>query len=190
MGDADPKFKCPVCGDPMIIKLGKTGKFLSCKKFPECLGALTFEGLEIKPDEPIGKHPETGEDIYLLSGRFGPYVQVGKMEKGKKTTPSGEKPKRASIPKSADPSKITLDDAVKYLSLPKTLGVHPETKKDIVASIGRFGPYIVHDGDFRSIKAPEDIYAITLERALEILKQPKKSSGRKKFAGKTPPKIS
>jgi DNA topoisomerase-1 len=152
----------------MHIKLSRGGKFLSCSKFPDCDGALTIDGHELKSDEPIGIYPETGEEIFLLTGRFGPYIQVGKLEKGSK-----EKPKRASVPKGKNISEITLADALQYLSLPRKLGVHPDTSKEITANVGRFGPYIVHEADFRSLKT-DSVYDITLERALQILAEPKK----------------
>jgi len=180
LGKADKKFKCPKCGSEMEIKLGRGGKFLSCSNFPDCDGALTIDGVEIKKDEPIGTDPEFGFPVYILSGRFGPYVQLGdsKNDKGKKT-----KPKRASIPKDKPIDEVTLEDALKYLSLPKTLGTHPETGNEIVANVGRFGPYIAHmtepKPDFRSLKE-DDVYNITLDRALQILKEPKKSRARKK----------
>lgn len=177
LGQADPKFKCPKCGaSPMEIKLGRNGKFLSCPKYPDCEGALTILGLEIKKDEPIGTDPASGLPVFLLSGRFGPYIQLGLQEKKQK---SAEKPKtrKASVPKGIDPSKITLADALKYLSLPRMLGTNPKTGKAIIASMGRFGPYVMEDGDFRSVKAPDDVYSITLERALEILAAPKKQRG-------------
>jgi DNA topoisomerase-1 len=181
LGDADSKFKCPICGSPMIIKLGKNGKFLSCSRYPDCEGALTIDGHEIKKDEPIGKDPETGLPIFVLTGKYGPYVQLGeqvKKEKGKKTK-SENKPKMASIPKDKDLSTVTVKDALKYLSLPRVLGNHPDTGLPITTSIGRFGPYIVHEKDFRSIKAKDgdDPYTITLDRAIEILKEPKKPRG-------------
>lgn len=181
LGEADKKFKCPKCGGPMDIKLGKVGKFLSCKKFPDCEGALTIDGEEWKPDEPLGDDPETGLPVLLLTGRFGPYVQLG--EKDKKTNP---KPKRASVPKEKDPSEIKLADALKYLSLPRVLGQHPDTGKDIVANNGRFGPYIAHlldeKADFRSLKE-DNVYEIDLKRALAILAEPKKTrKGKKKAA--------
>ena len=175
LGKADPKHKCPKCGGPMVIKLGRGGNFLSCERFPDCDGALTAEGVEVKNNEPLGTDPQTGEQIYLMSGRFGPYVQRGEMVKGK------DKPKRASVPSDMDPVKVALKDALKFLSLPRELGPHPKTENMISANIGRFGPYIVHDGDFRSLKT-DDVYAITLERALEILAEEKKVGrrGRKK----------
>jgi len=170
LGPAPKEFKCPKCDKDMVIKLGRAGNFMSCSNFPECHGARTITGEELKDDEPLGKDPETGENIYLLDGPYGPYVQLGEKSKGKK-------PKRASLPEDKKPEDITLEDAIKWLSLPRLLGKNPETGKDISASIGRFGPYIVEDGDFRSIKE-DDPYTITLEKALEILKEPKKTRRR------------
>ncbi len=168
LGEADSKFKCPVCQSGMVIKLGKNGKFLSCSKYPKCDGALTIDGIEIKKDEPIGIDTVTGLPIFVLVGRFGPYVQLGIKEKGKGKT----KPKMASIPKDKNLNEVTIEDAKKYLSLPKELGENPENGKMITANIGRFGPYIVCDGDFRSLKE-DDVYEIDLKRALQILKEPK-----------------
>ncbi|HEX9608783.1 MAG TPA: DNA topoisomerase, partial [Candidatus Paceibacterota bacterium] len=174
LGKAGDEYSCPKCKSKMIIKLGKGGKFLSCARFPDCEGALTIDGLELKVDEPIGRHPEHDDDVFVLTGRFGPYVQLGKKTKENK------KPRRASIPKDTKVEDVTLADAVKYLSLPRVLGQHPETGNDIVASVGRFGPYVMHDGDFRSLKK-DDVYTIELPRALEILAEEKKTRrGRKK----------
>jgi len=167
LGDAPKKFKCPKCGTSMIMKLGRNGIFMSCSRFPECNGARTGEGVVIEPEKPIGEHPESGLPIFILNGRFGPYVQVGQKSK------ENPKPKKASIPAGVEPSSVTLMDALTYLSLPRELGLHPETGKMITASIGRFGPYIVHNGDFRSLKK-DDVYSIGLDRALEILKEEKR----------------
>ena len=205
---ADDRFHCPKCGSSMIIKLGRGGKFLSCSRYPDCDGSLTFDGQEIKKDEPLGIDPLTGMPIFVKTGKYGPYVQLGEQVKaskakqepkldqnGKKIRRTKEeiakakeekakqklltKPKMASIPKEYDPSKISLDDALKFLTLPRTLGVHPDTGKNIIANRGMFGPYVMHDGDFRSLKQ-DDVYEIGLDRALEILKEPKKV-GRGRF---------
>ncbi len=181
LGPAPKEFPCSICGSEMVIKLGKNGKFMSCARFPECTGARTIDGATIEAPEAIGIDPETKEPIFILTGPYGPYVQLGvakKKEKGKKLV----KPRRASIPKEKNPEDVTLEEALKYLSLPRELGAHPETGKMISANIGRFGPYIVHDADFRSLKT-DDVYAIDLARALEILKEPKKV-GRGRFARK------
>ena len=138
-----------------------------------------IDGSEIKEAESIGVDMVSGLEVFVMDGRFGPYVQLGGRDtkheargtKEKET--KREKPRRASIPKDKDPKTITLEEALKLLSLPRELGKHNETNEMISANIGRFGPYIVHQKDFRSLKQ-DDVYKITLERALEILKEPKK----------------
>ena len=170
LGDAPKEFTCPKCGSPMIMKLGRNGIFMSCSRFPECTGARTREGVVMEPEKPIGNDPSSGLPIFVLNGRFGPYIQVGQKSK------ENPKPKKASIPHSVDPNSVRLVDALTYLSLPRELGAHPETGKMITANVGRFRPYIVHDGDFRSLKK-DDVYTIELPRALEILKEEKKRRG-------------
>ncbi|MEB3181451.1 MAG: type I DNA topoisomerase [Nostocaceae cyanobacterium] len=135
------------------------------------------------PDE-LGRHPETGEPIFLLSGTYGPYVQLGEASE------ENPKPKRASLPKSLKPETVTLEVAVGLLSLPRHLGVHPETGGKIQASLGPYGPYVLHDQgkegkDYRSLKAGDDVLSVSLERALEIFSEPKKggrSSSKSKAA--------
>ncbi len=175
LGDAPKEFPCPKCGKPMVIKLGRTGKFLSCSTFPDCDGSRLINGEELKVGEPLGTDPETGLNVYVLDGRFGPYVQLGETpEKGDKKTP---KPKRATLPADKKMEDVTLDDALHYLLLPRELGEHPTTNEPVIANTGRFGPYIVHAGDYRSLKGDDNPYDITYERALAILKEPKQ--GRK-----------
>ncbi len=174
LGPGPKEFPCPLCGKEMVIKLGRGGKFLSCGTYPTCDGARMLDGSEIKDDEPIGFDPKTGEGIFLLNGRFGPYVQLGKTPekvKGKKVIA----PRRASIPKGKSVADVTLIDALHYLILPRELGTHPETGEPILANTGKFGPYIGHAGDFRSLKGADNPYDITYDRALEILKEPKKT---------------
>lgn len=124
------------------------------------------------PDQ-VGRHPETGEPIYVKIGAYGPYVQLGDK------TDENPKPKQASLLKGVTPETVTLEMAVGLLALPRTLGVHPVTAGKIQASLGRFGPYVVHDQgkegkDYRSLKATDNVLTITLERALELLSEPKK----------------
>ncbi len=130
------------------------------------------------PDK-VGLHPETGEPIYLLVGAYGPYVQLGEVSE------TNKKPKRASLPKGVKPENVTLDMAVGLLALPRNLGTHPVKGGKIQASLGRFGPYIAHDQgkegkEFRSLKASDDVLTVTLERALEILAEPKKPGRERK----------
>jgi len=173
LGEADAKHTCPKCGSQMIIKLGRSGKFLSCSKYPDCIGALLIDGSEMPKDKIVGRHPKTNKEITLKTGKYGPYIEMPTDEIVKKKI----KLRRASVPKEIKPEDITLDQAVHFLSLPRQLGENPETGKVVSANIGRFGPYIVHDGDFRSVKKPDDVYSIELSRALEIIKEPKKRRG-------------
>ncbi|HEV8666533.1 MAG TPA: type I DNA topoisomerase, partial [Candidatus Paceibacterota bacterium] len=177
LGPAPAEFPCPICGSPMVFKLSRQGKFMSCSRFPDCIGARTELGEVISndPAKPIGNHPDSGEAIYVLNGRFGPYVQLGEMPEKKKGVKM-VKPRRASIPKEKDPATLTIEEAATYLSLPRVLGNHPETGEPITASIGRFGPFVVHGKDFRSLKV-DDVYTIELPRALEIFKEEKKKRG-------------
>jgi DNA topoisomerase-1 len=197
LGEADEKFVCPKCGARMDIKLGRSGKFLSCSKYPECDGALMLDGTEVGNEKPFGIHPKTGENIYLLTGRFGPYVQLGetpekqpKVKKKRLTKKEKEElakngieetpkevpivmPKRASLPPRMKIEDITLEIAVKLLELPRDVGVEPKTGTMIIANVGRFGPYIGVGRDFRSLKKPLDPYTITLDQAITLLNTPK-----------------
>lgn len=120
---------------------------------------------------PIGIHPETGENIYCLTGRYGHYFQLGEK------TDENPKPKRASLPKGKTPRDVTLGDAVRQLSLPRNLGNHPETGLPVFANEGRFGPYISHNDESRSLKRGDDLFTVDLKRALEILSEPKRGRG-------------
>jgi DNA topoisomerase-1 len=135
--------------------------------------------------EKVGLHPETGEPIYLLIGSYGPYVQLGEV------TEENKRPKRASLPKGVNFEDVNLEMAVGLLSLPRNLGVHPATGSPIKAGLGRFGPYVVHDQgkegkDYRSLKAEDNVLTVGLERALELLSQPKKGRGGSRSKSKTP----
>lgn len=118
--------------------------------------------------QSLGKHPKTGEDVYCLSGRYGPYVQLGLA------SDENPKPRRASLLKGMEPKTITFDQAVMLLSLPRELGIHPEKQKPVVASMGRFGPYVMCDGDFRSLKKDDNVFEVSFERAMELLREEKK----------------
>ncbi len=136
---------------------------------------------KVEGPEKLGLHPETGEPIYVLIGAYGPYVQLGEV------TDDNPKPKRASLPKGVTTETVTLEMAVGLLALPRTLGQHPETGAKVKASLGRFGPYVGHDQgkdgkDYRSLKGDDDVLTVTLERALELLAQPKAGRGRRKAA--------
>jgi DNA topoisomerase-1 len=172
LGPGPKQFPCPECGADMIIKLGRSGTFLSCIRFPDCNGARIIDGSEMKPDAPLGQDPETKLDVFVLNGKFGPYVQLGETPekvKGKKAIA----PKRASLPAGTKPEDVTLELALKFLTLPRELGLHPVTGEPVMANTGQYGPYIAHAGDFRSLKGGDDPYTITFERAMDIYKEPK-----------------
>src|SRR5262249_27409742 len=121
------------------------------------------------------------QKIQLLFGPFGPYVQLGEPEGDKK-------PKRVSVPKNVPPESVDLGIALKLLALPRDLGAHPEGGKKVIAAIGRFGPYVNHDGQFKSIPKDESVFDIGLDRAVALLKEPKQFSARGalKVLGKHP----
>ena len=172
LGVGPKEFPCPVCDSGMVRKLGRNGTFLSCDRFPDCDGARLIDGSLVKNEDPIGQHPDSGDDIFVLNGRFGPYVQLGttpEKVKGKKAVP----PRRTGLPDGVKPEDVTLELAVKLLALPRELGEHPETGEPVLANTGKFGPYIAHAGDFRSLKGADNPYDVTYERAMEILSEPK-----------------
>ncbi|NUP11054.1 MAG: type I DNA topoisomerase [Polyangiaceae bacterium] len=119
-------------------------------------------------DRVLGNDPETAKPIYLKSGRFGPYIQLGDAE------PNGDQPKRASPLRSMSLETLTLEDALQVLSLPRTVGVDPEKKEPIVAQIGKFGPYVTCGKESRSLEREEHVFTITLDEARALLAQPKK----------------
>jgi len=131
----------------------------------------------------IGNHPETGDPVFVLNGRYGPYVQLGEQKKGEK------KPKRVSLLKGMKPGDVDLELALKLLSLPRTLGRHPETGKEVKAGIGRYGPFVLHDGTFASLTKHDHVLEVDLDRAVELLEKkksrPKKSKAIKEL-GKHP----
>ncbi len=173
--------------DNFIFKVGKFGAYLSTTKNGEEISAsipesetpadLTEERAEklieqkINGADSLGKDPETDMPIYALNGRFGPYVQLGDVG-------DNEKPKRVSIPPNLPLEQVTMKEALQLLSLPKLLGMHPQLNKEIKAGLGRFGPFVVCDGDYRSIPKTESIFDVTFERAMELFSQPKKGRGR------------
>jgi DNA topoisomerase-1 len=175
---------CPKCGKHhLAIRLGRRGRFIGCAGYPDCDYTRNLDGAESTEavKRELGVDPESAKAIWLLHGPFGPYVQLGEPEGDKK-------PKRVSVPKNIAPEAVTLETALRLLALPRDLGPHPETAKKVVAAIGRFGPYVSHDGHFKSIPKDESVFDIGLERAVALLKEPKSFSARGalKVLGKHP----
>ena len=160
---------CPECGKPLAKKLSKYGSFISCTNYPECKYKRSLSG-ESQDDASarveLGVHPEANQPVLLLRGPYGHYVQLGEAVKGEKI-----KPKRVSWPKEMPLEQADLAGALKLLALPRELGAHPETGKKVIVNIGRFGPYIGHDGKFKSISRSDSIFDISLDRAVELLAQ-------------------
>ncbi|WP_237225791.1 type I DNA topoisomerase [Rubinisphaera sp. JC750] len=148
-------------GEPMTASLPQE---ISPADVNNEMAEKLFE-LKAKGPESIGMHPEEGLPIFVLSGPFGPYLQLGEQQE------DGPKPKRVSIPKNYDPTKVDLDLAVKLMELPRTVGQHPEDGKVVKAGIGRFGPYVQHDGKYKSLGKDNDVLTVGLEEAVELLKQ-------------------
>ncbi|MGE3778729.1 MAG: type I DNA topoisomerase [Pirellulaceae bacterium] len=132
-------------------------------------------------DEPLGTCPETNKPVFLKSGRFGPYVQLG-------SAGDAEKPKFASLPRNMPPTDVTLDLALKLLALPRTVGNHPDNGEPIIATRGKFGPYIKWGAETRSLSGELSVLDITLDEALQLLAQPK-TRGRGRAAPREPLKV-
>jgi DNA topoisomerase I len=178
----------PESGAPIKVRIGRYGPFLQLGEggpgktaglpLTQAPADLTVEKamtlIRAKAEGPrlLGVDPKSGMNVYAIHGRFGAYVQLGETpEKGVK-----EKPKRSSLTGSLTESTVMLADALKLLELPRELGVHPESGQPIVAGLGRFGPYIKHGDDYRSLEATDDLFTVDLERALALLAAPKRSA--------------
>jgi DNA topoisomerase-1 len=162
----DPR-QCPTCGTGKLnLKAGKFGAFVGCSNYPECryTRPLAADG-DAGGDRVLGKDPESGLDVAVKSGRFGPYIQLGEAS----DYADGEKPKRAGIPKNTSPADMELDLAVKLLSLPREIGKHPETGAPITAGIGRFGPFVRHEKTYASLEAGDEVFDIGLNRAVTLI---------------------
>ncbi|MBV9979462.1 type I DNA topoisomerase [Bradyrhizobium sp.] len=171
--------QCPTCGSGRLnLKAGKFGAFVGCSNYPECryTRPLAADG-EATADRVLGKDPETGLDVAVKAGRFGPYIQLGEQ----KDYGEGEKPKRAGIPKGTTPADVELELALKLLSLPREIGKHPESGLPITAGLGRFGPFVRHDKTYASLEAGDEVFEIGLNRAVTLIaeKIAKGPSGRR-----------
>jgi DNA topoisomerase I len=180
---ADPR-QCPQCltegrsGGRLALRGGRYGAFVACANYPECKFTRKFAqpggSADAGEDGEIGKHPETGEAIMRKAGRFGPYIQLGE----------GKEAKRSSIPK--DIPELDLDWAVKLLSLPRTVGEHPETGQPITASIGRYGPYLAHEGKYAKLRSTAEVFEVGMNAAVAKLADAANGGGRGRRAAAEP----
>jgi len=177
----DPR-QCPNCGTGRLsLKLGKFGAFIGCSNYPECRYtrqlALNGEtgGADFGADgKELGEDPDTGLKVTLRTGRFGPYLQLGEQGEDK-----SEKPKRASIPRGWDVNEIELDRALSLLRLPREVGIHPEDGKPITAGIGRYGPFVLHEGTFANLDSVDEVFTVGINRAVDLIAQKKAGGGRR-----------
>ena len=178
---------CPSCANGRLgLKLGKFGAFIGCSNYPECrftrkLGIVdpdadAASGANLDGPKVLGTDPATGKVVTLRNGPYGLYVQLGEAE-GK------EKPKRQSLLKGMTPDDVTLEKALALLSLPRELGPHPDDGQQILAGVGRFGPYVKHGTKYKTIPADESVLEIGMNRAVALLAEAK-ATGRGRAAAK------
>jgi DNA topoisomerase-1 len=160
---------CDKCGRPMIVRWNRFGRFLGCSGYPECRSTRSLDGVDPEGKE-LGVAPGNGRRVRLKVGPYGPYVEQDPPVEG-------EKPKRASVPKDRKPDDIDLGYALKLLELPRTVGVDPISGEEIVAAIGRFGPFVRRAKTFASLKGTDALWTVTLDEAKAMLDA--KASGKR-----------
>lgn len=172
---SDPRI-CQVCGTGNLsLKLGKYGAFVGCSNYPDCNytrqlsndGGAEAEATALNEPKVLGTDALTQEQVTLRSGRFGPYVQRGEAKEAK----------RSSLPKGWKPDDIDFEKAMALLSLPRDIGQHPESGKMISSGIGRYGPFLLHDGKYANLESVEDVFSIGLNRAVSVLADRENKSG-------------
>ncbi len=184
-GDGSDPRGCPKCGEGRLsLKVsGRFGAFIGCSRYPDC--SFTRQLAQPQEGDPdaalvdgkvLGDDPETGLPVTVRTGRFGAYVQLGEQGKDKE-----DKPKRSSIPKGIDAATIDLEKALQLLSLPREVGLHPETGKQIMAGLGRYGPFILHDGMYANVESIEEVFTIGINRAVTILAEKAAGGGKGRF---------
>jgi DNA topoisomerase-1 len=173
---SDPRI-CPKCGEGRLhLKTSRTGGFVGCGNYPECTYTRPIAGEGAEGDERV-LGEDQGDEIWLKSGRFGPYVQRGEP------TPENKKPPRASLPKGWDKDEMTLEKALTLLSLPRIVGEHPDGG-EVKSNFGRYGPYIMHQAEdeakpvYVNLKDQSEVFQIGMNHAVELLAEKRANPGR------------
>jgi len=152
---------CEKCGRPMLVRWNRFGRFLGCSGYPECRNTRSLDGIDPEGKQ-LGTHPEEGRMVRLKVGPYGPYVEL-------ESPSDDEKPKRVSLPKGKEPDDVDLEYALRLLQLPRTVGMDPKSGEEIVAGIGRFGPFVRRAKTFASLKGNEALWTVTLDEAVAML---------------------
>ncbi len=183
-GDGSDPRECPLCHQGQLsLKTSRYGAFIGCSRYPDCkytrpvASPDAAEGGADGGDRELGVDPATGQPVQLKIGRFGPYVE---------TAGDGDKPKRSSLPKGWSPASLDLDRALRLLSLPRQVGPHPEDGKMISAGLGRYGPFILHDGTYANVSDIEEVFDIGLNRAVTLLAEKRAGRAGGRGAATTP----
>ncbi len=182
--DGKDRRACPKCGDGRLaLRGGRFGAFIACSNYPDCKYVRNFgqAGSAAGEAEPamLGSDPATGLEVACKAGRFGPYLQLGE----------GKDAKRSSIPKGVDPAAITLDFALKLLALPRIIGTHPESGKAISAGLGRYGPFLLHDGRYINLADIDEVLEIGMNAAVAKIAEAPQKFGRGARAAPAPLRI-
>jgi DNA topoisomerase-1 len=174
-GDGTDPRACPTCGTGRLsLKIGRYGAFIGCSNYPECrhtrpiAAAEGDEAAAESADRELGIDPDTGKPVWLKNGRFGPYVEQA----------TDDKPKRASLPKGWPPAVMDLEKALRLLRLPREVGAHPEDGGIILAGIGRYGPYIQHNGTYANLESADEVFDVGLNRAVTVLAEKRAGGSR------------
>jgi DNA topoisomerase I len=188
--DGGDRRKCPNCATGRLsLKLGRFGAFIGCSNYPECTYTRQMTpGADggINGTKVLGEDPETGLEVSLRSGRFGPYLQLGEQAKPEKKGDKVEKPKRAGLPKGLAPDDVDLEKALGLLALPREVGIHPEDGEPIIAGVGRFGPYVKHGKTYANLEQGDDVLNVGLNRAVTLIAEKKANPGRGRRFGADP----